>query len=682
MNDLRTCLQCGDGFRQDSPEGLCPKCLLAAALESEAALPSPSHKTMDLPFETLAAAPVGTKLSYFGDYELVQEIARGGMGVVYKARQVSLNRIVAIKMILSGQQASETEVKRFHTEAEAAANLQHPNIVAIHEVGVHEGRHYFSMDYVAGKNLSELIKGGPLPPAQAAQYVKSMAEAIQYAHQRGILHRDLKPQNVLIDEFDQPRITDFGLARQLRRDSNLTQEGAVMGSPSYMPPEQAAGKLAQVGPQSDVYSLGTILYELLTGKAPFRAETPMATLVKVLEAEPVRPKSLNPRVPADLETICLKCLEKRPERRYQSARDLAEEVGRYLDHDPILARPPSFIRKTWNWSVRHPWVITGIISLLALGLFSAAYGLWQQNRYLVWLQARPGHVRIPGRLSSELEVSAYPIRLLLFPMAMIFWWAFHGPDTIKRRRRRGRPYFHLALCLCGGCGAALLLVAVYSALKALEAHVWENYPLHIEGVSLGLWLFCAASGLAASLLHHYQIRRMLRKFNFSPKPDVIPYFIAILAMACFCSGLAALQRAFGDFFFYFLLSWGGIDLVRKAIREYQAALSISIDSHGLIPEEVQRIERLIFAREEHLAAIWFQFYSSERGTKEAELLDKSASASPEAKAYIEKLALKLLRKHPDRFSPSPTKEKLRKERPEPETLHVQSEMLKNELPPL
>ena len=264
----------------------------------------------------------GTKVRYFGDYELIEELARGGMGVIYKARQGSLNRIVALKMILRGRLATPADVLRFRREAEAAANLQHPNIVAIHEIGQHEGQHYFSMDYVAGRNLADLMDGKPLPAQQAARYVRIIAEAVHFAHRRGTLHRDLKPQNVLIDEHDRPRITDFGLAKLMDEESQLTLSGEVMGSPSYMAPEQAAGRQEQVGPQTDVYALGAILYELLAGRPPFSAPTAMATMRQVMEAEPAPPRTFSPGVPADVETICLKCLEKIPSRRYTS------EIGR------------------------------------------------------------------------------------------------------------------------------------------------------------------------------------------------------------------------------------------------------------------------------------------------------------------------------------------------------------------
>lgn len=291
----------------------------------------------------------------FGDYELLEEIARGGMGVVYKARQVSLNRIVAVKMILAGELASEADIKRFRGEAEAAANLQHPNIVAIHEVGEHDGQHYFSMDYVEGKDLAALVRENPLPPARAAGYVKRIAEAVEYAHQHGILHRDLKPSNVLIDQFDQPRITDFGLAKRVAGGSDLTGSGTLVGTPSYMPPEQADGKRGSVSPASDVYALGAILYELVTGRPPFRAETPLDTLLQVLNSDPVSPRLLNSKLNRDMETICLKCLQKEPSRRYASGQDLADDLGRLLNGEPIHARPVAATERLWRWCRRNPF---------------------------------------------------------------------------------------------------------------------------------------------------------------------------------------------------------------------------------------------------------------------------------------------------------------------------------------
>jgi WD40 repeat protein/tRNA A-37 threonylcarbamoyl transferase component Bud32 len=309
---------------------------------------------------------------YFGDYELLEEIARGGMGVVYKARQVSLNRAVALKMILAGRLATEDDVRRFHLEAEAAANLDDPGIVPIYEVGEYEGQHYFSMGFVEGESLADKVASGPLPVRQAAWLVRSVAESVQYAHDRGVIHRDLKPANVLLDRQGKPRITDFGLAKTVREDRGLTATGQVMGTPSYMPPEQAAGRAPEIGPASDVYALGAILYCLLTGRPPFQASSRTYTLLQVMEKEPVSPRQLNGAVPRDLETIALRCLQKEPRKRYSSARDLADDLGRYLDGKPIVARPVGPPERVWRWCRRNPalaaMTMTAILTTLVLAI--------------------------------------------------------------------------------------------------------------------------------------------------------------------------------------------------------------------------------------------------------------------------------------------------------------------------
>lgn len=298
------------------------------------------------------AAPA--KLRYFGDYEILEEIAHGGMGVVYKARQTTLNRIVAVKMILAGQLANESDVKRFQAEAEAAANLHHPGVVGIYEVGVQDGQHYYSMEYIAGQNLSQIIREKPLPIATAAEYVRDIATVLEYAHQQKVLHRDLKPSNILLDASGRVRIADFGLAKRVEGESDLTMTGQVLGTPSYMSPEQAAAQHAIIGPPTDIYALGAILYELVTGRPPFRSENVGETLRQVQHDEPVRPRLLNPKLPRDLETICLKCLEKEPRRRYGSAQLLADDLGRYLRGEPIQARPISRPARVWRWCRRNP----------------------------------------------------------------------------------------------------------------------------------------------------------------------------------------------------------------------------------------------------------------------------------------------------------------------------------------
>jgi formylglycine-generating enzyme required for sulfatase activity len=317
------------------------------------------------------------RIRYLGDYELVAEIARGGMGVVYQARQISLDRTVAVKMILAGRLATKADHDRFHAEAQAAALLDHPNIVPIFEVGDHEGQHYFSMGYVDGQSLAARLVEGPLPPKEAAELVATVAEAVEYAHRLGVIHHDIKPSNIIIDSQGRPRVTDFGLAKLVDSGSELTATGQVLGTPSYMPPEQAAGQISALSPAADVYALGALLYSALTGHPPFQAATPLETLKQVIEREPVALRQLNAAIPRDLETIALKCLEKSVPRRYASAQALAEDLRRYLAGRPIVARPVSHWERGWRWCRRQP-VLAGLAaaSLLLLALVAAAVVAW------------------------------------------------------------------------------------------------------------------------------------------------------------------------------------------------------------------------------------------------------------------------------------------------------------------
>ena len=334
-------------------DDLCPQCLMSAAAS--------------------ALAHTGDSVHYFGDYELIQEIARGGMGIVYAARQKSLNRIVALKRMLHPALAGEVAVRRFRTEAEAAARLRHPNIVGIYEVGEHEGEQYFSMEYIEGRSLAETLHDGPLAPRRAAEILRAIAGAVAYAHQQGVLHRDLKPSNVLMDEREQPHVTDFGLAKLLASGADITLSGQVLGTPSYISPEQAAGKRATHGPAMDIYSLGAVLYHLLIGRPPFAAEDAAETLRQARETDPAPPRLLNPSVPADLETICLKCLEKETAKRYASAQDLADDLGRFLSSEPIHARPVTRFERAWRWCRREP-ALAGAIGAVALLLVVIAVG--------------------------------------------------------------------------------------------------------------------------------------------------------------------------------------------------------------------------------------------------------------------------------------------------------------------
>jgi hypothetical protein len=331
------------------------------------------------------------------------------MGVVYKARQKGLNRLVALKMILPGPLSGADELQRFRTEAEATARLKHPNIVAIHEVGAVCGQHFYSMEYIEGLSLSKHLANGPVAGRAAARYLQTIARAIHHAHCQGVLHRDLKPSNILLDSKDGPHVTDFGLAKRLGVDSGQTRTGAVMGTPSYMAPEQAAGRTKELGPACDVYGLGAVLYELLTGRPPFHSDTPLDTLKHVLEREPAPPRLLNPKVDRDLETICLKCLEKDPYHRYSSAAALAEDLGRYLSGETI--------------SVRSFNVLDRLTRTLDRSQYDVEFGSW--GTMLLWF----GLIVLLGHVATFVLIANDQPRWLLWIerssqlllMGLVFW---------------------------------------------------------------------------------------------------------------------------------------------------------------------------------------------------------------------------------------------------------------------
>jgi serine/threonine-protein kinase len=323
--------------------------------------------------ETPAAFPV----SVGDDYEILGELGRGGMGVVYRARQVRLKRLVALKMILAGVHADPQTLARFRSEAEAVARLKHPNIVQIYEVGEREGCPFFSLEYLDGGSLAIKLRGTPLTAREAAQLMQTLANAVHYAHQNGLVHRDLKPANILLTAEGTPKISDFGLAKQVDSDAGQTRTGQILGTPSYMAPEQASGDVRRIGPACDIYALGAILYELLTGRPPFRAPTVLETLEQVRSRDPVPPRQLQPSTPRDLETICLKCLQREPHKRFASAEELAEDLRRFLAGEPIRARPVSSWERAWKWIRRRPALAAlsalSAFCLLALLLTSLAY---------------------------------------------------------------------------------------------------------------------------------------------------------------------------------------------------------------------------------------------------------------------------------------------------------------------
>src|SRR5262245_25867160 len=341
----RVCPQCGAEIPSDAPEGGCPCCLLHFGLLPEKLIAAGDASTITATegdedgsaenVEANAAAAAGHSekakrsaetLGELGDYELLEVVGRGGQGVVYRAHQKSLNRTVALKMISVGSWATEAHLKRFRLEAEAAAKLEHPGIVPIHEVGERDGSCYFSMKFVEGGQLDRVVKRTPMSIRQAAELISKVARTVHYAHEHGILHRDIKPGNILLDANGEPLLTDFGLARLVEAESTVTRTKEVMGTPSYMAPEQAVGNNAAVSSATDVYGLGAVLYQLLTGHPPFAGGTTYETIKLVLDTEPRQPRSLNPKIDRDLSTICLKCLEKDTKRRYSSALALAEDL--------------------------------------------------------------------------------------------------------------------------------------------------------------------------------------------------------------------------------------------------------------------------------------------------------------------------------------------------------------------
>ncbi len=367
----RVCAECGVTVFADAPQGVCSVCLFRTGIAS-----------LDNENDEAFEPTIARMLKDFGDYELLEEIGRGGQGVVYRARQKSLNRIVALKVIGLAHWATEAHVKRFRMEAEAAAHLDDPRIVPIYEIGERDGACYFSMKFIEGGQLDKIIGSELMPGRKAAELMAKLAHTLHHAHQNGVLHRDVKPGNILLDAKGEPHLTDFGLARLVETESTVTRTLEVLGTPSYMAPEQAAGNPAAAGLTSatDVYGLGAVLYQLLTGHPPFAGATTYETVRMVLETQPRQPRLSNPKVDRDLETICLKCLEKEPARRYGSAEALAEEIERFLRHEPIRSRRSSRVERVWRWCKRKPLVAGLTAALLMFVAVGFAGALWELRR--------------------------------------------------------------------------------------------------------------------------------------------------------------------------------------------------------------------------------------------------------------------------------------------------------------
>src|SRR5213596_3451396 len=396
----KLCAKCGAKISSDAPRGVCPACLLETGLGLLANGDEPNVDPMLKPGRDRAAR-AAKMLGDFGDYELMEEIGRGGQGVVYRAHQKSLNRTVALKLIGLGHWATEAHLKRFRREAEAAASLEHPGIVPIHEVGEREGTCYFSMGFIEGDQLDAVVRREPMPVRRAAELIAKVARTVHYAHEHHILHRDIKPGNILIDQQGEPHLTDFGLARLLETESTVTRTLEVLGTPSYMAPEQAAGNNPAISSVTDVYGLGAVLYQLLTAHPPFAGGTTYETIKLLLDTEPRQPRLWNSKIDRDLSTICLKCLEKDPKRRYFSAFALAEDLERWLKHEPIVARRTGPLTRGMKWVRRNP--TSGLLAASLIALTAAAgWIIWKSE--LIWRPLTTGIAVLPfENLSDEKE---------------------------------------------------------------------------------------------------------------------------------------------------------------------------------------------------------------------------------------------------------------------------------------
>lgn len=461
----------------------------------------------------------------FGAYELLEEIGRGGMGVVYRARQKSLDRLVAIKMILASHLASAEHVRRFQIEARAAASLQHPNIVHIHEVGQVHGQHYFAMEYIDGMSLAERLAKGPMELAAALRLVAQVARAIGHLHRAGIVHRDLKPSNILLDANGQPYVTDFGLAKVFSTSGDPTATGVIAGTPSYMAPEQAAGHNAQVGPASDVYSLGAILYELLTGRPVFREETPLDTLMQVLAGEPIPPRRVNAKIPRTLELIVLRAVARSPEDRYPSAEDLADDLERFLKGEVIKARPPHLLQRLLAWGRREPAMAS---RLAALSVFYLAELL----NHRLGLLGDAEHLRL------SILVGIWALSAVAFQQALKFQrWSLS------------------ARFVWGTLDAALLLTILLVVGYGLVSSLLIGYPLLIVASGLWfrvrfVWYMTALSLVSYGILmmdFYYWRPELQEHFKVSYDRHII-FTVALVVLAGVVSYLVQRVRALSSYF--------------------------------------------------------------------------------------------------------------------------------------
>jgi serine/threonine-protein kinase len=462
-------------------------------------------------------------------YEVLEELGRGGMGVVYKARHLRLNRVVALKMILAGDLAGPEALVRFLHEAEVVARLRHPNIVQIHGVGEHEGRPYVELEYVEGGGLDRRLDGTPRPAREAARLVEQLARAIDHAHRLGVVHRDLKPANVLLCPDGTPKVADFGLAKCLAADPGLTGTGAILGTPRYMAPEQAAGETKAVGPAADVYSLGVVLYELLTGRCPFRGTTPLETLEQVRTLDPVPPRSLRPGLPRDLETVCLKCLEKDPARRYADAGALAEDLRRHLGGEPILARDSSVFERLASALRRgehdrefRRWggivlAFTPFAALPHLALFAAS-------------------LAAPGSLQASVQV---PMAVFLALVAVAAWL---NRSRLARLRLPSTPAVRHFVALLLGLFASTALVLPAARLAGISTGPGDDVILYPFFSLLNGQFFFSLGGSYWGRCYLIGLACLLASLPMAASPTLAPLVFALTVLISFSAVGLHLRR--------------------------------------------------------------------------------------------------------------------------------------------
>jgi serine/threonine-protein kinase len=461
----------------------------------------------------------------FGPYELLEEVGRGGMGVVYKARQKALKRTVAIKMILATHLASPEHIRRFQVEALAAARLRHSNITQIHDVGQQHGQHYFTMEYVDGESLAQRIARERLSIDTIVRLMSVVARAVDHLHAQGVVHRDLKPSNILLDREEQPYVTDFGLAKVFVPGSDATTTGVIAGTPSYMAPEQASGHGTEIGPAVDVYSLGAILFELLTGEPPFRRENPLDTMLDILGREPPYPRQLNPRVPHGLELICLKCLAKSPSDRYRSAAALADELERFARHEPLSVRPPNLLERLANWTRRQPALAS---RLGALGVF-----------YLVEIgNYHFGVVNWPFHLKISVLVAAWAIIAIICQQ-------FVGHERLAVPAR----------FVWGTLDSLMLLIVLLFVGDGAASALVVGYPLLIAGSGLWFHVRFVSFMTAMSLLSYtvvvvdfyYRRTALQDHFDTSLARHII-FAVSLIVLGAVISSLVRRLRMLSNFY--------------------------------------------------------------------------------------------------------------------------------------